>query len=203
MQNPRPRSSLLLHACVTGALALSTALFVTAARADAVPPPPEDCPPGALGVTGHLGEHCAPTTCAVDSDCEKVAARSFSRKSPPLACREQGLCVERRKVDVPPFRHGGAKEVELQIAARACGGAESCAAPAACEVVKRCVPAEAAAGSTAAGTPAAMKGCGCGVAPGGEGAAAIAAGSLVAAWAVRRRGRAQRQEQRRAQLGER
>ena len=39
------------------------------ALADVVNMPPEDCPPGAVGTSGHTGEWCRPDSCESDEDC--------------------------------------------------------------------------------------------------------------------------------------
>jgi hypothetical protein len=53
----------------TFAGALALALVSTRARADAVPPPPNDCPAGSQGETCHGSPYCQPAACKTDADC--------------------------------------------------------------------------------------------------------------------------------------
>jgi MYXO-CTERM domain-containing protein len=57
------------------------------ALADVVNPPPEDCPSGAIGQSGHIGEWCAPHVCA-----ERPCADDQT-------CETTGLCVVEEEVD--------------------------------------------------------------------------------------------------------
>ncbi len=66
------------------ALMLGLALSNTS-RADAVGPPPPDCPPGSWGQTTHYGPHCAPYSCTTDSQCKK-----------DHKCLPHGLCISER-----------------------------------------------------------------------------------------------------------
>ncbi|MCA9569708.1 MAG: hypothetical protein KC656_17815 [Myxococcales bacterium] len=57
-------------------------LLVAAALADAVPSPPDDCPPGSVGTTGHSGAYCTPEpTC--QATCEAADEQ----------CLPVGLCI--------------------------------------------------------------------------------------------------------------
>lgn len=68
-------------------LLLIALLLPTAALADAVPGPPENCPRGAAGSTSHEGTWCAPTTCTDDSSCWEGT------------CTEDlGLCVTSQQI---------------------------------------------------------------------------------------------------------
>ncbi len=58
-----PRSALLAS---TFALTLALA---PPTRADAVPSPPKDCPPGARGETNHMGPYCGPAECKSNEEC--------------------------------------------------------------------------------------------------------------------------------------
>lgn len=167
------------------AVALAVVLLTSGAWADAVPPPPEGCPAGSLGNTGHLGPWCEPTTCVTDSDCPEPGTWRAPRSGEPLVCREQSLCVERRALPggSPPFRADTRGGGERLIAAGVCGGPQGCAAPARCETAKRCVVAG------AAGT---SRGCGCSMAADRPSAAWIAASTLLVVWSARRRNRRRR-----------
>jgi hypothetical protein len=46
-------------------------LGIVLARADLVPPPPTDCPPGTRGATNHAGPHCLPVHCSDQRPCPK------------------------------------------------------------------------------------------------------------------------------------
>ncbi|MFO0747096.1 MAG: hypothetical protein U1F43_15755 [Myxococcota bacterium] len=81
-----------IAAVFVASLALSLAAVAGAARADAVPPPPADCPAGAIGITGHNGPSCTPMACSEDKDC--VDAMGFDKR--PRTCQELALCVEER-----------------------------------------------------------------------------------------------------------
>ncbi|MBL9104754.1 MAG: hypothetical protein JNL82_27670 [Myxococcales bacterium] len=131
-----------LRALVVAASVGLVALSASSARADAVMPPPRDCPDGAVGDTGHNGPWCRPTTCNVDGDCAGVGERFGGGSAPARVCREQGLCVEvRSEKSASGWSHG--QPFERTFAHGACGDAAACTAPATCEAVKRCVVAAA------------------------------------------------------------
>lgn len=93
------------------------------AFADKVPPPPEECPPGATPATNHGGPYCRPGTCTTDADCEGGNV-----------CQEQALCIA---TDTYSARKGQATR---QVAEGVCNNGGSCASPATCQSAKRCVP---------------------------------------------------------------
>jgi len=64
------------------------------AAADALPPAPENCPPGLDGQTSHRGPICAPIRCTSDADCGEGAA-----------CADAAFCQREREVPNP--RMGG------------------------------------------------------------------------------------------------
>ncbi|TNE50738.1 MAG: hypothetical protein EP343_07060 [Deltaproteobacteria bacterium] len=51
-------------------------------HADVVNPAPTSCPAGSTPSTGHVGPHCAPTTCQSNTDCKSGET-----------CREISLCI--------------------------------------------------------------------------------------------------------------
>lgn len=109
----------------------------TPARADAVMPPPADCPPGAAGATSHNGPWCSPTTCSTDADCAGVGAQ-FDARAPARVCVEQALCVEaREEKSQSGWSHG--QPFARTFAHGVCSAEVPCAAPAKCEAAKRCV----------------------------------------------------------------
>lgn len=102
----------------------------TRVRADAVPSPPEDCPRGAVGRTGHSGVWCDPTTCAASDTCED------SRD-----CQTQGLCIT-HETYTPGGRPGPDRPstpLSRDIAEAACNAGETCADGSRCVVARRCV----------------------------------------------------------------
>ncbi|MCA9619864.1 MAG: tetratricopeptide repeat protein, partial [Myxococcales bacterium] len=109
-------------------------LWALEARADAVPPPPDDCPAGAVGETDHGGPHCRPTTCEVAQDCEKQAG--WRKRDAAMSCRDGlGLCVV-EKVKA----RGGWGSFERDVAYGPCASDADCRTEGArCLVAKRCV----------------------------------------------------------------
>lgn len=107
-------------------LVLAALVAPRAARADAVMPPPKDCPTGARGQTSHNGPWCAPTTCAADKDCPSGEI-----------CREQALCVSTETV---PSQSGWSwgKPISLSTAHATCDKGAACA-KGTCETARRCV----------------------------------------------------------------
>ncbi len=126
------------------------------ALADAIGPPPEKCPPGAIGESSHEGEWCQPSTCTID--CPE------GRKCRPGV----GLCVTSTEVPC-----GGLYPVEMEpctttiIEAHGPCAADSDCAKGTCEVARRCIRT-----STLSRVG---KGCGCAVeeTPSGLGAALL------------------------------
>lgn len=127
------------------------------ASADAVGPPPDDCPPGAQGVTGHAGQWCVAATCNTDADCtggDSLRAL-MGRGGGATVCREVDLCLTTSTYhaggrgayvngpDAPPL---------TRVIASAC--TPSCDAPGVCSRAKRCAPAGAVAPPVPAAPPA-------------------------------------------------
>src|SRR5262245_44352945 len=101
-----------------GALSLSPG-----AAADAVMPPPDNCPPGSVGEASHNGPWCRPTTCTTDADCDKL--RTYEQPAVPRVCREQPLCIESR---TEPNRSGwrSREPITRQLALSTCSSGASC-----------------------------------------------------------------------------
>lgn len=78
------------------------------ARADAVMPPPEDCPVGSEGVRCHGPRRCAPRTCSGDSDCNGGR------------CVELALCVSTHSCSGPR------REPQLDHVEGPCGADDAC-----------------------------------------------------------------------------
>ena len=158
-----------------------------AARADSVPPPPSDCPPGAIGETGHNGPYCKPKGCTSDAEC--TDRLGYDKR--PRACVPLAICVEERKESSRSgWSHG--TPITRRFAHEACDDDGACKVGS-CEKGNHCVvtddeppalPATHAppTGATTAGsTGAPAKGCGGCDAGGADLAAwlAIAAGLAI------------------------
>lgn len=102
------------------------------ARADRVPSPPEDCPPGSRGHSSHTGRWCASQPCADDSACGHG-----------LSCRPSALCIEDQPF-VPHSRRPPPGEDPTPqtraVAVAPCGADGSCPGEARCVRAERCVP---------------------------------------------------------------
>lgn len=114
--------------------AVALCLFVCSglALADAIAPPPKDCPPGSQGTSGHCGPACVPTACKTDADCGKQKK-----------CRSTRLCIKKGERTscgkVPPdLRHIKYPYTEVQGACPK--GGKKCAAGTSCEEALRCAP---------------------------------------------------------------
>ena len=108
------------------------------ALADAVPSPPENCPPGSYGETSHSGQWCQPSTCKTDDDCKSLDNHWARKKSGPHVCRSQPLCILHTKVR--PGGRGGFRNpnpIDREVAQSDCN--KGCTGVATCERVKRCV----------------------------------------------------------------
>ena len=123
------------------------------AFADAIGPPPDTCPPGAVGESSHEGAWCQPSTCSTDGHCPDGSK-----------CREGvGLCVSQQEVPC-----GGLYPPELEpctttlIEAHGSCTTDSDCTRGTCQTAPRCVP---------DWNPVAKvkKGCGCSVQPTGSG----------------------------------
>lgn len=129
------------------------------ARADAVPPPPEDCPPGALGQTGHDGPYCTPSTC--DGTCEEGRT-----------CRSIGLCVVTEERPCGGMTTPGETCTYQHVEALGtCNDQADCTTGGECQIADRCVE----------------SGCGC--ATGASPVAAVLLGGLLPLAVARRRRR--------------
>lgn len=93
-----------------------------AAHADAVPPPPSDCPPGAIGETGHNGPYCTPKACTTDAECSDRLG--YDKR--PRTCTPLAICVEARKEpSASGWSHG--TPITRRFAHEACGDDGACA----------------------------------------------------------------------------
>lgn len=161
----------ILPAVASLSLALSLGLAVDVARADAVPPEPDDCPPGQVGVTSHRGPECvleAPDDCApgyrgqLRGTCVLAACINDSSCKEGERCMQVDTCQEYRKLhwtgwgwsaqrptpagnllaEPPsPAPLGPAKKAWVQL--KICGQDGPCEAPAECRPAALCYPDEA------------------------------------------------------------
>lgn len=167
----------LLPAVSSLSFALSLGFGVDVARADAVPPAPDDCPPGRVGVTSHSGPECvleAPDDCAPGYRGQLRGTCVLATCSGDSGCKEGERCL---KVDTcQEFRElhwtgwgwsaqrptpagnllaeppsppppGPPKKAWVQL--KICGQDGSCEAPAECRTAALCYP-ETAIGKTKA-----------------------------------------------------
>ncbi len=97
----RSRAMTTRWACAISLLLLAT--WTGSARADAVPPPPADCPPGRVPITSHRGPECAlapPKNCPpgysgeVGGKCALQPCDSDENCAAWQRCKEVELCVE-------------------------------------------------------------------------------------------------------------
>jgi MYXO-CTERM domain-containing protein len=162
------------------------------ARADAVPPPPKDCPPGTLGVTGHAGPGCVPDVCppgAYGTMCEggPCCVVSHCGGDAGGTCGTNYRCEEVKVCTKPRNTIGwGASRHPVKEALAPCDAAGACPGGGTCEALTACLASSAAATSA----PAKPKGgCGgCAVAE-REAPPGVAFGIVLAASAARRRRR--------------
>jgi hypothetical protein len=147
-------------------IGLATCCIAIEVGADAVPPEPEDCPKGTVGVTDHSGPRCekeAPKNCpmgwrgAIGGDCVLDTCTSDEQCAPQgKVCRDFSLCYEPRErwygrldpgLSAPtlPANFGPRMRLEQPVTdwipINVCGGAERCAAPSECRPGKLCVSA--------------------------------------------------------------
>ena len=97
-----------------------TLTAATAARADAVGPPPPGCPAGAYPESNHCGPYCAPRYCADDDECGEG-----------MFCQELELCIEELNCE-----HSGGP-FTADAVHESCAGGGDCSAGS-CESVLVC-----------------------------------------------------------------
>jgi hypothetical protein len=191
---------------------IALCLAPTLARADAVRPPPRNCPAGSHGETGHAGPYCTPSACLTDAECVGY---------PGQVCSDAPLCVK----SVSYTDWSGQTYTRLEVVGP-CASDGSCADPASkCDMTKKCTPPSTTttstgpSGSTGAGASSTssgaqsgaggagtggegtgadedrrIDGCGCGIPASAPGAASWAMMALAVAAAVRRAGARRRTE---------
>ena len=151
-------SSKPMRLATLGAALLSLTLAVAPARADAVAPPPTNCPDGTTGMSCHGGVYCQPTTCKTSADC-----------TGGQVCEAQSVCLGQVTcgggVEVPD---GGAVTAPEVNVGDVCTTAADCDGGATCGTQSVCV------------TPSSSTGCSCEAAGGGGGPLALSMLALVA-----------------------
>src|SRR5687768_557710 len=141
------------------------------AHADAVPPAPENCPPGQVGTTSHGGPRCekAPPkncpigwvgviggtcrlhTCSEDGHCQGEGGAKVCRDyslchQPKTRAKTCGaLAPPPRSAEMAMVLPGACVPLEQPVTdwipINVCGGAERCPSPSECRPGKLCVPA--------------------------------------------------------------
>lgn len=149
------------------------------AWADAVPPPPDNCPPGKVPVTDHRGPRCerkAPTNCpsgwrgVVGGTCALHQCTEDAHCGDDKVCREVSLCYKQEtryytygQNDYAPVRGpelGMGPPMQLDppvtewVAFNVCDTGSACPAPAECRPGKLCVAMESESSSGSAAVPA-------------------------------------------------
>lgn len=138
------------------------------AFADAVPPPPDDCPAGQVGVTSHGGPACvpeAPKNCApgyrgeVGGSCVLAACSSDQECEAGTRCMQVDACQELRELHWtgwgwsaerpmirgnvlggPPAPAPEGDRPKAWVKLRICGQDAACNAPAECRPMGLCYP---------------------------------------------------------------
>ena len=164
----RPRAASLVLAAASLAVALGTA--PEPARADAVMPPPANCPPGHVGVTSHGGPQCvavAPKNCPpawhglLGGTCTLTPCGDDSGCASGETCTEQSVCLEPFQDSYyewnevptmsrgpggnwlgapPPAKRPRPYPITRYDAVNVCAPDFKCDAPRACQPEKICVP---------------------------------------------------------------
>jgi hypothetical protein len=152
----------------TMAFVLAFGLGLDTARADAVPPAPDSCPRGQVGVTSHAGPECvpeAPTNCApgyrgrVGGTCVLAACSNHDNCVAGERCMQVDTCQEFRELHwtgwgwsarrprpagnllggpPAPPPPGPPKKAWVQL--NICGQDGACAEPAQCRPAPLCYP---------------------------------------------------------------
>ncbi len=115
------RTRLPIHlSAVVAALLL---LFPAVASADVVQMPPDDCPEGSIGRSGHVGPHCQPAICSSDADCPGAEE-----------CRQAALCQQQQ--------HGASRggPITVWTVTGPCRQDGSCADGGTCKPQSYCLP---------------------------------------------------------------
>jgi MYXO-CTERM domain-containing protein len=158
-----------MRAAVLSVVFVAVLLPSKLAWADAVPPPPEDCPKGQVGVTSHRGPACvleAPKDCApgyrgnVGGTCSLAACSSDQECEGGTRCFQVDTCQEHRELHWDGWGWSARRPVAVSgnfmagparpapegpppsawIKLRICGQDGPCNAPAECRPAGLCYP---------------------------------------------------------------
>jgi len=162
------RTSSMPRSFLVAAVALGLASSAPRARADAVPPPPKDCPEGTVGITSHGGPECAkapPEDCppgyrgVVGGKCKLAFCSSDTQCNEGSRCQAVDTCQEFRehhwtgwgwkaRQPIPrtnllaeppsPPPPGPAKRAWVSLSI--CGQDGPCKAPGECRPASLCIP---------------------------------------------------------------
>ena len=142
----------LLRSLAVCVLSIVVGLPLTTAEADALSPPPLDCPAGTLGRSARSGGYCAPTRCGEGEEgCPRepfCPVHSWPCPSPePWQCEEapRGLCVRTSTSHgVRPGPRGPIGWTDERTEALGpCASDADCSTGARCEQARRCAHAPA------------------------------------------------------------
>jgi MYXO-CTERM domain-containing protein len=112
------------------------------AHADAVPPPPRNCPNGSAGETGHIGAYCRPLSCANDSECAVYG--------PEFSCQPVALCIQ-----IIEYTDWNGQVYEIETVTGECSLEATCPPNAKCDESPKCATG---AGTSSASSTAASTG---------------------------------------------
>lgn len=130
------------HPCATATLLASLGLLAvpSAANADAIDAPPDDCPRGSTGTSSHTDTYCMPSSCTASANCTAPSDIGTERE---LVCTPSvGLCIETRTA-MPGGRFPDGvvpSPITYDVAHGACTTDADCTTPAHCVVMSRCTP---------------------------------------------------------------
>lgn len=127
-------------------------LLPSAASADRVMPPPDDCPAGSIGHSEHAGQWCVATTCESDGDCTRRARPGWFDGDARYVCRQTALCVVTERYQLG-HRTPEPEFSERTVARGPCIEGR-CPAGGECQTAGRCVPADESASEPAPSEPA-------------------------------------------------
>ncbi len=152
--------------------ALFALLLAPHALADAVPPPPDDCPSGTIPTTDHggprcekeppkncpsgwrgvMGGECALALCSSDADCAdsgrvcRPASVCFEPWQRTSTCDNASPSRSNNLATPSPVLGGPCMQLDEPVTewnpVNVCGGTEKCAAPSECRPSKLCVDKE-------------------------------------------------------------
>ncbi len=128
-------------------LVVASVGVASVAAADAIPPPPENCPAGSTPVSSHSGAGCKlnpPTNCPsgwrgmLGGVCGLSACKQDAQCTGGRVCREASLCMEKHEVHHPRM----AETFTEWRAYNVCAAGVTCESPRSCRSQRVCVEAE-------------------------------------------------------------